>query len=279
MKRNGGAPCATKSTRPAARNTLQSGSGTRARTPDKPFVCYLPDKAADSEAHPNIIHARCSVDSLTTPYIARYVAEQIAQIPAEDIARSVDGRYPTVLVVGTGEFVRPVYEYLRERFPNVQLAGASGVELTVLEAYRLLARDPRSRLGWRIALELDPPAGLDDIVTATGICLTRTRLPALSPAKILRPRMRLHSKRQSGAPSGRSARSSLSKRLAASSPMTSRERSIQSALQAYAKSSWGLAVEDGDQAAGLCKRASLVLLELLNREAAASRQATSTTSS
>jgi hypothetical protein len=47
--------------------------------------------------------------------------------------------------------------------------------------------------------------------------------------------------------------------------MTSREQSIQSALEAYAKSSWGRTVQDGDQAAGLCKRASLVLLELLHR--------------
>jgi hypothetical protein len=132
---------------------------------DKPFVCYLPDKAGVSEAHPRIIHARCTVDSSTSPYIARYVAEQIARIPAEDIAASREGRYPTTLVIGTGEFVKPVYEYLRERFPNVQLAGGSGVELALLEAYCLLARDPRSRLGWRIALELDPPAGLDDLLT------------------------------------------------------------------------------------------------------------------
>jgi hypothetical protein len=132
---------------------------------DKPFVCYLPDKAADSEAHPRIIHARCTVDSSTSPYIARYVAEQIAQIPAEDIVASREGRYPTVLVIGTGEFVKPIYDYLRERFPNVQLAGGSGAELTVLEVYRLLARDRRSRLGWRIALELDPPADVDARVT------------------------------------------------------------------------------------------------------------------
>jgi superfamily I DNA/RNA helicase len=132
---------------------------------DKPFVCYLPDKAAVSAAHPRIILARCTVDSSTSPYIARYVAEQIAQIPAEDITASREGRYPTVLVIGTGEFVKPVYEYLSERFPNVELAGSSGVALSLLEAYRLLARDPRSRLGWRIALELETPADLDDVVT------------------------------------------------------------------------------------------------------------------
>jgi superfamily I DNA/RNA helicase len=140
-------------------------NGNLAGRLDKRFVSYLPDKAEASEAHPRIIHARCSVDSSTSPYIARYVAEQIAQIPAEDIATSREGRYATVLVIGTGEFVRPVYEHLRERFPNVQLAGSSSVELTLLEAYRLLARDPTSRLGWRIALELEPPRDLDDLVT------------------------------------------------------------------------------------------------------------------
>lgn len=140
-------------------------SGNLAGRLDKTFHCYLPDKAAVSEAHPSIIHAHCTVDSLQSPYIARYVAEQIAAIPPEDVAASREGGYPTVLVIGTGEFVRPVYEHLRERFPNVQLAGSTGVELTPLEAYRLLARDSRSRLGWRITLVLDPPDGRDELVT------------------------------------------------------------------------------------------------------------------
>jgi hypothetical protein len=48
--------------------------------------------------------------------------------------------------------------------------------------------------------------------------------------------------------------------------MTDRESRIQSALRAYESSSWSRATEDGDHAAGLCKRASLVLLELLHRE-------------
>jgi ATP-dependent DNA helicase UvrD/PcrA len=131
---------------------------------EKTFTCYLPDKAVVSDAHPTIIRADCTVDSSQSPYIARYVAEQIAAIPREDAAASRAGGYPTVLVIGTGEFVKPVYEHLRERFSNVQLAGSTGVELTLLEAYRLLARDARSRLGWRIVLELDPPDGRDDLV-------------------------------------------------------------------------------------------------------------------
>jgi hypothetical protein len=45
-----------------------------------------------------------------------------------------------------------------------------------------------------------------------------------------------------------------------------RDGRIRAALRAYENSAWGRAVADRDQAAGLCKRASLVLLELLNRE-------------
>ena len=45
-----------------------------------------------------------------------------------------------------------------------------------------------------------------------------------------------------------------------------REGRIQAALRAYKHSPWGRAVAHRDQAAGLCKRASLVLLELFNRE-------------
>lgn len=47
--------------------------------------------------------------------------------------------------------------------------------------------------------------------------------------------------------------------------MSDPESCIQRALQAYENSSWGRATTDGGQAAGLCKRASLVLLEHLNR--------------
>jgi superfamily I DNA/RNA helicase len=140
-------------------------NGNLAGRLDKRFACYLPDKAAVSEDHPAIIHAHCTVDNSQSPYIALYVAEQIAAIPPEDVAASREARYPTVLVIGTGEFVKPVSEYLRERFRNVHLAGSTPVEPTLLEAYRLLARDPRSRLGWRIALMLDLPDGGDDLVT------------------------------------------------------------------------------------------------------------------
>ena len=50
---------------------------------DKHFACYLPDKGEESHDHPKIIHAKCSTAS--QPYPGRYVAQQIARIPHEDI--------------------------------------------------------------------------------------------------------------------------------------------------------------------------------------------------
>jgi hypothetical protein len=47
--------------------------------------------------------------------------------------------------------------------------------------------------------------------------------------------------------------------------MTDREHRIRGAIAAYERSAWGRATCDSDLAAGLCKRASLVLLEQFHR--------------
>jgi hypothetical protein len=47
--------------------------------------------------------------------------------------------------------------------------------------------------------------------------------------------------------------------------LADREQRIQAALRAYEGTGWGRAVQDTAHAKGLCKRASLVLLELLHR--------------
>jgi superfamily I DNA/RNA helicase len=73
-------------------------NGNLVRRLDKTFSCYLPDKEADSEAHPSIIHAVCSVERSNAPYVGRYIAEQIAQLPIDDIHESRDAGDPTVLV-------------------------------------------------------------------------------------------------------------------------------------------------------------------------------------
>jgi superfamily I DNA/RNA helicase len=117
---------------------------------DKPFECYLPDKQAESEEHPKIIYAQCSVQSKKAPYPGRYIADVIETIPGEVIRESKEGRYPTVLVVGDKPFMPAVYEVVKERFPQAQMKKGTASLMTPLDGYRRLATDANSRLGWRI---------------------------------------------------------------------------------------------------------------------------------
>jgi hypothetical protein len=132
---------------------------------EKRYECFAPTKRADSERYPRIIHADCSVERNNAPYICRYVAEQIAAIPPEDVTASAEGDYPTALVMGPPQFSSRVAAYLLELgVPNVTPPRSSRRELDILDAYRRLARQPRSRLGWRILLHLVDCGGRDEIV-------------------------------------------------------------------------------------------------------------------
>jgi superfamily I DNA/RNA helicase len=117
---------------------------------DKPFECYLPDKQTESQEHPRIISAQCSVQSKKAPYPGLYIAEVIKTIPVDVIRESKVGGYPTVLIIGDKPFMPAAYEVVRERFPQAQMKTGLTSLLTPLDGYRRLAVDSHSRLGWRI---------------------------------------------------------------------------------------------------------------------------------
>jgi superfamily I DNA/RNA helicase len=117
---------------------------------DKPFECYLPDKQAESEGHPKIIYAQCSVQSKKAPYPGRYIGDVIETIPVDVIRESKEGGYPTVLVIGDKPFMPAVYEVVKKRFPQAQMKKGVASLMTPLDGYRRLAHDANSRLGWRI---------------------------------------------------------------------------------------------------------------------------------
>ncbi len=52
---------------------------------EKPFVCYTPDKEAESISYPKVIHAECSVQMKNAPYIAKYIEQEINKIPLAEI--------------------------------------------------------------------------------------------------------------------------------------------------------------------------------------------------
>jgi len=130
--------------------------GNLSKRVDREYLCYLPDKLADSKAHPDIIWAECSVQTKRAPYIGRYVTEQIGLIPDEDIAESHNANYPTALVIGRRHFVEAAYDVINEAFPNAILRSSAGLEINALDGYRRLARDADSQLGWRILIRAAP---------------------------------------------------------------------------------------------------------------------------
>ncbi len=131
---------------------------------DKPFECHLATKGADSEAHPKIIHARCSVERKAAPYVGRYVAAQIREIDADDFETARKGGHPAVLVIGPSHFVRGAHAVLEPEFEGVVMRKSSQLELDAIDGYRRLARDETSRLGWRIILQADPPENFEEVI-------------------------------------------------------------------------------------------------------------------
>src|SRR3712207_3299712 len=76
--------------------------------------------------------------------MGRYVEEEIGKIPPEDIEAASRGGHPTVLVVGPGYFVRPIYERLQSgRYPQAELRRSEELAVEPIHGYRRLLRDQR----------------------------------------------------------------------------------------------------------------------------------------
>lgn len=146
-------------------DAAQAGGNLAGRV-DREYLCYLPDKAQDSDDHPALIHAACSVENNRSPYMRRYVAEEVRAIPEEDIRASREGGHATALVIGRLHFVTPIYEHLKTEFPNVYLQRSEPSVIDALDGYERVARNPNSRLGWRILLHVDPCDGVAGLLEA-----------------------------------------------------------------------------------------------------------------
>ena len=130
----------------------------------KEYVCYLPDKQADSDLYPDIVHAECSVERNNAQYIGRYVKKRIAEISPDEIKEANAGKYPAALVIGPEPFLSRAYNELKSTFPQAILKKATELSINVLSGYEYLSRDNRSNLGWRILLYLNPIANTKECV-------------------------------------------------------------------------------------------------------------------
>src|SRR6266540_2843320 len=123
----------------------------RGRIP-KDYECYLEDKEEDSIKYPKVILANCT----TAAVVAKYAHHEISKIEQQEIAEShADGKqYPTVLIVGTKQYLREVDKQLKKACVSFDYTPSDEVSFGVVEAYQWLLRDSNSNLGWRILVEL-----------------------------------------------------------------------------------------------------------------------------
>ncbi|MFV2045213.1 MAG: UvrD-helicase domain-containing protein, partial [Anaerolineales bacterium] len=134
---------------------------------NKEFVCYLPDKQADSEKCPTIQIAICSVHRKNAPYIARYIETVVSNIEPSEIALANEGDYPLALIVGPGHYLDQIYEYLRAKFENVAYRPSSSLRISVLDGFKLLRESEDSNLAWRILTEQLHSDSLEDVITGS----------------------------------------------------------------------------------------------------------------
>lgn len=118
----------------------------------KRFECYLEDKESDSQKYPHIILAKCTLARV----IPKYLKREIAGLDPKDIAQSNEKgkEYPSVLIVGTKQYLREVEKYLRAFYPQLSYVPSQPIGYGIVEAYECLLRNAESNLGWRILMEL-----------------------------------------------------------------------------------------------------------------------------
>jgi len=131
---------------------------------DKPYECFIPEKRQDSAEYPKIVHAHCSTQTNSAPYMGRYIEGRIREVSRADIDESRAKKYPTVLIIGPNPFLGQIERYLRDKFTNIMTSSSNGPELSLLDGYRLLLQDEYSNLAWRILLQLLQPGDWEAIV-------------------------------------------------------------------------------------------------------------------
>jgi hypothetical protein len=131
----------------------------------KRFSYFPPDKEEDSSMNPRIIDVRCSVEKSGCHYMGKFIAGEIRNIPRECIRASHRLGEPTALIIGPGHFLQGVRTELRNSQmleDEEETAPEGGVD--IIDGYKILGRNPCSRLGWRIVMYCDPCSNAEEIL-------------------------------------------------------------------------------------------------------------------
>ena len=90
------------------------------------------------------------------PHAGACIAQQISRIPPEDIEKSRNAQYPTVLMIGPNPFLNRAFDEVQALFLHARTKIGTKLEIDLLEGYRRLAADEYSRPGWRIVVAAAP---------------------------------------------------------------------------------------------------------------------------
>lgn len=126
---------------------------------DKKLVCYEPDKKEENCLYPMIQYVQCSVHYKKAPYISNYIEREISNISEEKIKKMIqttkETGEPGILIIGPSHYLDSIYEHLKIKFKNLVYHKREET-LNILDGYKILLRDDKANLGWRVLLEFLP---------------------------------------------------------------------------------------------------------------------------
>lgn len=134
---------------------------------DKPYKHFPPAKGADSAKYPKIVNVETSVQRKNVNYMGRYIAQEIAEIPQDEVEAAARGGYPAALVIVANPYRDQVIGYLESAGYSVGKRRESGSAIDREMGLSILKEKPDLNLGWRIVLDADRPPFLRDVIVRT----------------------------------------------------------------------------------------------------------------
>lgn len=135
---------------------------------EKPYKHFPPIKGADSAKYPKIAHVETSVQRQDVNYMGRYLAQAIAQIPADEIDEAARHGYAAALVIVAQPYRDQIISELKRAGYVVDTRRDSQNKLNREVGLSIVKLDRFSNLGWRIILGADSPSFFKEAVVATG---------------------------------------------------------------------------------------------------------------
>jgi len=128
----------------------QANGNLKGRVP-KRYECFIESKDAENKKYPYITTAQ--ITNIHT--VIKFIKNKITEISPEEIGESwrEGEEYPTVLIVGTRQYLNPIFKDLKKYFKNITFKQSKKNKVNICDGYDYLSRNINSNLGWRILID------------------------------------------------------------------------------------------------------------------------------